>query len=116
MKPTHHKSAKAKAREQHGSGEETSGLELVEIEKPVYGGAFLARAEGKAVFVPLTLPGEQARIRIIQSKRGYDTADPDEIITAAPERITPACPYFGACGGCHYQHANYEAQLAFKKT
>ena len=90
--------------------------QVVDIEKPIYGGAFLARAEGKAVFVPLTLPGEQARVRITQSKRGYDTADPDEIITAAPERITPACPYFGACGGCHYQHANYEAQLAFKKT
>jgi 23S rRNA (uracil1939-C5)-methyltransferase len=89
---------------------------IVEIEKPIYGGAFLARAEGKAVFVPLTLPGEQAHVRITQSKRGYDTADPDEIIRAAPERIASACPYFGACGGCHYQHANYEAQLAFKQT
>jgi 23S rRNA (uracil1939-C5)-methyltransferase len=93
-----------------------SDSQLVEIEKPIYGGAFLARAEGKAVFVPLTLPGEQARVRITQSKHGYDTADPDEIIRAAPERIAPACPYFGACGGCHYQHANYESQLAFKKT
>jgi 23S rRNA (uracil1939-C5)-methyltransferase len=55
-------------------------------------------------------------VRITQSKRGYDTADPDEIIRAAPERIASACPYFGACGGCHYQHANYEAQLAFKQT
>jgi 23S rRNA (uracil1939-C5)-methyltransferase len=93
-----------------------SDSQLVEIEKPIYGGAFLARADGKAVFVPLTLPGEQARVRITQSKRGYDTADPDEIIRTAPERIAPACPYFGACGGCHYQHANYEAQLAFKQT
>ncbi len=89
---------------------------IVQIEKPIYGGAFLAHAEGKAVFVPLTLPGEQARVRVTQSKRGYDTADPDEIIHAAPERTAPACPYFGACGGCHYQHANYEAQLAFKQT
>lgn len=93
-----------------------SDAQLVEIEKPVYGGAFLARAEGKAVFVPLVLPGEQARVRTTQSKRGYDTADPDEIVTAAPERIAPACPHFGACGGCNYQHANYEAQLAFKQT
>ena len=93
-----------------------SESQLVEIEKPIYGGAFLARAEGKAVFVPLTLPGEQARVRITQSKRGYNTADPDEIIRAAPERIPPACPHFGACGGCHYQHANYESQLVFKQT
>jgi 23S rRNA (uracil1939-C5)-methyltransferase len=89
---------------------------LIQIEKPIYGGAFLARMEGKAVFVPLTLPGEQVRARITQSKRGYDTADPDEIIAASPDRIAPACPHFGPCGGCHYQHANYDTQLAFKQT
>jgi 23S rRNA (uracil1939-C5)-methyltransferase len=89
---------------------------LVEIEKPIYGGAFLARMEGKAVFVPLTLPGEKVRARITQSKRGYDTADPDEIITPSPDRIVPACPHFGPCGGCHYQHTNYETQLTFKRT
>ena len=43
---------------------------LVQIEKPVYGGAFLARIEGKAVFVPLALPGEQACVRIVDDKRG----------------------------------------------
>jgi 23S rRNA (uracil1939-C5)-methyltransferase len=90
--------------------------QLIQIEKPIYGGAFLAHIAGKAVFVPLTLPGEQVRARITQSKRGYDTADPDEIIVASPDRIVPACPHFGPCGGCHYQHTNYEAQLAFKQT
>jgi 23S rRNA (uracil1939-C5)-methyltransferase len=90
--------------------------QLVEIEKPVYGGAFLARVEGKAVFVPITLPGEQARVRITQSKTGYATAEADEIVTAAPERIAPACPHFGTCGGCHYQHTGYETQLAFKQS
>ena len=88
---------------------------LVEIEKPVYGGAFLACLERKAVFVPLTLPGEQARIRITQNKPGYFNADAEEIVTAAPERVAPACPHFGVCGGCHYQHAGYEAQLVLKK-
>jgi 23S rRNA (uracil1939-C5)-methyltransferase len=88
----------------------------VEIEKPIYGGAFLARAEGKAVFVPLALPGEQARLRITQEKRGYSTAEIEEIVSAAPGRIAPACRHFGACGGCTYQHANYAAQLAFKQA
>jgi 23S rRNA (uracil1939-C5)-methyltransferase len=90
--------------------------QLVEIEKPVYGGAFLARLEGKAVFVPLTLPGEQARVRITQSKPGYATAEAEEIVRAAPERITPACPHFGVCGGCHYQHTGYATQLALKQA
>ena len=89
---------------------------LVDIEKPIYGGAFLAHAEGKAVFVPLTLPGEQARVRVTESKRGYATAEAEEIVNAAPDRIVAACPHFGSCGGCHYQHTNYETQLAFKQA
>lgn len=87
---------------------------LVQIEKPVYGGAFLARHEGKAVFVPLTLPGEEARVRIVDDKRGYATAEVEEIVSAVPQRIEAICPYFGSCGGCHYQHAPYDAQLEFK--
>jgi 23S rRNA (uracil1939-C5)-methyltransferase len=90
--------------------------QLVEIEKPIYGGAFLARLEGKAVFVPLTLPGEQARVRITQSKSGYATAEVEEIVRVAPERITPACPHFGACGGCYYQHTGYATQLTLKQA
>jgi 23S rRNA (uracil1939-C5)-methyltransferase len=89
---------------------------LVEIEKPIYGGAFLARIEGKTVFVPLALPGERARVRIVQEKRGYATAETEEIVTPSPERIAPACRHFGACGGCHYQHATYQAQLRFKEA
>jgi 23S rRNA (uracil1939-C5)-methyltransferase len=89
---------------------------LVQIEKPVYGGAFLARAEGKAIFTPLTLPGEQARVRILDDRRGYAFAEAEEIVSASPERVAPACPHFGTCGGCHYQHANYAAQLEFKQA
>jgi 23S rRNA (uracil1939-C5)-methyltransferase len=90
--------------------------QLVDIAKPVYGGSFLARVEGKAVFVPLTLPGEQARVRITEDKRGYSTAEAEEIVSAAPQRVTPACRHFGVCGGCNYQHADYPTQLAFKQA
>ncbi len=89
---------------------------LVQIEKPVYGGAFLARIEGKAVFVPLTLPGEQVRVRIVDEKRGYATAECEEVVVAAAERIAPACRHFGACGGCHYQYAEYDTQLKLKQA
>ncbi|MFP5203803.1 MAG: class I SAM-dependent RNA methyltransferase [Acidobacteriota bacterium] len=89
---------------------------LVAIEKPIYGGAFLARAEGKAIFVPLALPGEQARVQIVEDKRSFATAEVDAILAPAPERILAPCPHFGACGGCQYQHATYEAQVGFKQT
>jgi len=89
---------------------------LLTIEKPIYGGAFLARDEGKAVFVPLTLPGEQARVRIVEDKRSHAVAEAEEIVAPSADRIAPACRHFGACGGCSYQHATYEAQLAYKQA
>jgi 23S rRNA (uracil1939-C5)-methyltransferase len=97
------------------NGPAPAGQSLVEIAKPIYGGAFLARVEGKAVFVPLTLPGERVRIRVTQSKSGYSTAELTEVLTPSSERIRPACPHFGVCGGCHYQHTGNETQLAFKQ-
>lgn len=90
--------------------------QLVQIEKPVYGGAFLARVEGKAVFVPLTLPGEEVRIRMVEDKRGYALAEVEEIVTGSPARIAPGCRHFGACGGCNYQHTGYESQVGFKRA
>lgn len=93
-----------------------SASATVQIEKPIYGGRFLAHAEGKAVFVPLVLPGEQVRIRVAEAKRGYATAEVEEIVTPAPERITPRCRHYGVCGGCDYQHTDYAQQLAFKET
>jgi len=88
---------------------------LVHIEKAIYGGAFLARLEGKATFVPLTLPGEQARIRIVDEKRSYAAAEPEEIVSSSPSRVQPRCPHFGLCGGCSYQHTTYVSQLALKE-
>jgi 23S rRNA (uracil1939-C5)-methyltransferase len=98
------------------SGRNVAPTQLVKIEKPIYGGASLARVEGKAVFVPLALPGEQARVRIVEEKRGYATAEVEEVVAAAPERVVPKCKHFGACGGCQYQHADYKAQVEMKKA
>jgi 23S rRNA (uracil1939-C5)-methyltransferase len=99
----------------------TMPSQLILIEKPVYGGAFLGRASlphvaGKAVFVPLTLPGEEVRACMVEEKRGYATAELEEIVAASPHRIVPACRHFGACGGCHYQHTDYATQLEFKQA
>jgi 23S rRNA (uracil1939-C5)-methyltransferase len=90
------------------------------MEKPVYGGECLARAaesearQGKAIFVPLTLPGETVTAHITEERRSFAKAEVDQILTASAERIAPRCPHFGACGGCHYQHADAPTQLNLK--
>lgn len=84
------------------------------IEKAIYGGAGLARADGKSVFVPFALPGEVVEAHAAAESSSYTTAELDEVIEAAAQRTEAPCPYFGACGGCHYQHATYSAQVLLK--
>ncbi|HEY6248949.1 MAG TPA: 23S rRNA (uracil(1939)-C(5))-methyltransferase RlmD [Candidatus Angelobacter sp.] len=85
------------------------------IEKMIYGGDGLARSpEGKTVFVPLVLPGEEVTAEIIEEKTGFIRANLKELLQASEKRIPPLCPYFGGCGGCHYQHSDYEYQLEMK--
>jgi 23S rRNA (uracil1939-C5)-methyltransferase len=86
------------------------------IEKAVYGGSGLARANGKAVFVPFTLPGETVEAEIIADKGGFAMAELQSVVDPSPSRAQPPCRYFGQCGGCHYQHAIYEAQVEMKHT
>ncbi len=82
-----------------------------------YGGEALGRLpDGRAVFVPFALPGEIARVRLSEERRGFARAELIEILAPAPERITPLCRHFGTCGGCHYQHLPYEAQLNAKTS
>jgi 23S rRNA (uracil1939-C5)-methyltransferase len=91
------------------------------IEKLIYGGDGLARlpaddrGRGKAVFVPFVLAGEKVEASLVEQKPGFARARSEEIVEAAAERVAPPCPYFGRCGGCHYQHASYEHQLEIKK-
>ncbi len=80
-----------------------------------YGGEALGRLEdGRAVFVPFALPGEVVRVRLVEEKRNHARAELVEVLEPSAGRIPPRCAHFGACGGCHYQHMPYEAQLAAK--
>lgn len=87
------------------------------LDKFIYGGEAMGRLpDGRAVFVPYTLPGERARIRLVEEKKGFARGELLEILEPSPERIAPKCPHFGACVGCHYQHLPYEAQLRAKEA
>jgi 23S rRNA (uracil1939-C5)-methyltransferase len=84
------------------------------IEDIAFGGKGVGRIDGKAIFVPFTISGERVRARIIREKKHFAEAEVVDLIEASPHRVAPPCPYFGRCGGCAYQHINYEQQLAIK--
>jgi len=107
----------------------------VQLEKLTYGGDAMGRLkDGRAVFVPFGLPGELVRVRLVEEKKNFARAELLEVLEPSPQRIAPRCKHFfvplspsrgeGAgeapgmgvrgCGGCHYQHMPYEAQLRAK--
>lgn len=104
---------------------ENSIVNEVTAEKWVYGGDALARVPapdvesgatagsgkpGRVVLIPFVLPGETVRARFVDDLH----AVAEQMIAASPRRVPPPCPLFARCGGCHYQHAPYEYQLARK--
>ena len=86
------------------------------FEKPLYGGDFLARQEGQAIFVPFVLPGEVAQVEIQDRKRNFVRGRAEAICSASEHRTQPRCGHFERCGGCHYQHAEAAQQIAWKQS
>lgn len=84
-------------------------------QKLVYGGDALGHHEGRPVLVPRSLPGERLEVEAVRTAKGVVHARPLRVLAAAPERVEPPCPYFGRCGGCHYQHLTPEHQTAAKR-
>lgn len=82
-----------------------------------HGGSALGSHEGRIVFVPFGIPGERVRVEIVEDKGRYTRARILEVVEPSPDRADPPCPHFGPglCGGCHFQHIDYAAQLRFKR-
>jgi len=92
------------------------GTELeVTIQDLAFGGAGVARHEGQVVFVPFTAVQERVRVRVVRRKKNFVEAELLEVLTPSAARVSPACPVFGLCGGCAYQHLAYPEQLALKQ-
>jgi 23S rRNA (uracil1939-C5)-methyltransferase len=75
------------------------------------GDGVAALPDGKAVYVARTLPGE----RICAQQRGPSRAALEQIVRASPDRVTPPCPHFAACGGCALQHMHDTAYADWKR-
>lgn len=106
----------------------------LELESGAYGGRMVARQERRVVFVQGGVPTESVRAEMTLEKKTFAEARAVTVRTPAAGRGVPPCPYFGengynrgavpqgnglpgergACGGCHYQHLSYDAQLALK--
>src|SRR2546422_11424650 len=94
--------------------------DVVAITAIAAGGEGVGRlADGRAVFVARTAPGERIRLREgVKLHKTFARGELAEIVAAGAARVTAPCPHYvqDRCGGCQLQHVTYEAQLAAKRA
>lgn len=88
----------------------------VSIESLAHGGDAVSRLpDGRTVFVPYACPGDEVDVRVTEDHGRWVRAEIEQVVTPSADRVKAPCPYFGACGGCQWQHVAYERQLAAKR-
>ena len=90
---------------------ETVELSITDV---AFGGAGVARHDGKVYFVPFTAPGDTVRAKVTRAQKKFSEAAVVTVLTPSPDRVAPECEYFTRCGGCAYQHIAYGRQLELK--
>jgi len=86
----------------------------VKIEAMAYKGYGVARINGRVIFIPYGIKGEEIGVEIVEEKRDYSIGQLNRMVSPSPWRVTPPCPYFGRCGGCQWQHIDSGMQTTFK--
>ena len=96
------------------AGSSSASFELV-AQKLVYGGAALGHHEGHPVLVAGAVPGERVEVETVRQAKGMIHARLLHVLAPSAERVVAPCPYFGRCGGCHYQLLDAARQLEAKR-
>lgn len=79
-------------------------------------GCGVATIEGKVTFIQGALPEEEVVFAYHSRHARYDEGQVVEVLTSSEQRVTPICPHFLQCGGCHLQHMSQQAQVRHKES
>ncbi|MFY0652565.1 MAG: 23S rRNA (uracil(1939)-C(5))-methyltransferase RlmD [Cyclobacteriaceae bacterium] len=85
------------------------------IENIAAEGKSIARHEGQVVFVKEAVPGDIVDVRVTRKKKSHLEGYPVAYHSLSDQRTEPFCKHFGSCGGCKWQHLNYDSQVKFKE-
>lgn len=91
-------------------------IEIAEVTALTLEGSGVLVPGGKRVLVPGALAGEEVTFQRRRRRRNYDEGVLVEVRRPSPDRVVPACEYFGRCGGCSLQHLSPDAQLGMKQA
>jgi len=78
-------------------------------------GKGVGKTEDLVLFIEKAIPGDIVDVELMRKKKSFGEAKVVAIKQASEHRVEPFCTHFGVCGGCKWQHMNYDAQLHFKQ-
>ncbi len=88
-------------------------MDIIDIS---YEGKGIGKVEGLAVFVPDTIPGDKARVKLTKVKKNFAEGVVIELMTPSTDREDHFCEHAAECGGCPLSGMTYESQLALKQS
>ena len=106
--------AKGRHRRKQGYLDEPQRVTLT-LTDMAYEGHAIGRLDDLVVFAEYGIPGEEVVVEIYRKHAGIASARVVEVVKASADRVEAPCPYYGICGGCHWQHISYERQLQLKR-
>lgn len=77
-------------------------------------GQGIAHVEGCAVFIPNAIAGEVCEIQITKAAKTWAAGRIRRILEVSPHRVNRACPQSKLCGGCAFQHMDYQEECRLK--
>ncbi len=90
-------------------------LEDIVVESMAAEGKCIAHRNGQVVFIQGCAPGDTVDIQLTKIKTSFLEGRVVKIKKLSPDRAQPFCSHFGTCGGCSWQHINYQSQLQYKQ-
>ena len=91
-------------------------FENIEVIDTAAKGKSVAKSpDGRVVFLSNAVPGDIVDIRTGRKRKSYYEGKAVKFHHLSDKRVDPVCEHFGVCGGCKWQHMNYQDQLAYKQ-
>ena len=90
-------------------------IENVEIIDAGAEGVSIAKPDEKVVFIPFGAPGDVVDLQVYKKKKNCFDGKITNIRKFSDKRVQPVCEHFGLCGGCKWQHLDYQWQLFYKQ-
>ena len=88
----------------------------IELTALAYGTAAIGRLEdGRVAFVEGGVPGDLVEATLVEDHGRFVRMRTSQVLTPSANRVDPPCPYHSVCGGCPWQHIDYQTQLIWKR-